>query len=269
MAILGFGFLGFYILWHREIYQEHCHGSERFDLQAYGKIESDSLTESSGLAWLGDSLFYTHNDDSDSSIYLISAKGNLKSKFTIPYPNRDWEDIARDGKGKLYMGDFGNNFQRTFFMSILIINELTKELEGFIKIMYQNERGENVAFDCEAMIWNADSLYLFTKDKWERTSWVYAIPAKAGQYSIKPKQKISLFGMVTSAALRPDAREMALLTYGKVYFFSLSNGLKKISNPDFCLAYWPIRQSEAISYWGKDSLLLGNEQGNLYLLKRK
>jgi len=267
--VSGLLFSGFYIIRHRQIYQEHCRGSTRFDIGLFSQIHSGLITESSGLLRHSDSLFYTHNDDTDSCLYLISAAGNLKGRVCIPFHNRDWEDISSDGRGRLFIGDIGNNFYRQDTLKVLIFNEKEKNSEGIIRMSFLDEKGENSAFDFEAMVWQADSLYLFSKDKRERNSLVFAVPDRPGDYTLSPKQKIPVAGMVTSAALRPDGKEFALLTYGKIYFYSLSFGLSQIPAPDFCLAYWPMRQSESLCYLGRDSLLLGNEQGNLYLLKRK
>ncbi len=254
---------------HRAIYNEHCKGSRMFAIGPFGRIVSPLISESSGLLRRSDSLFYTFNDDSDSCLFLISARGNLKSRMFIPFSNRDWEDISGDGRGRLFIGDIGNNFYRKKELKILIYNSITRIPEGIIQISVLNEQGEKSACDFEAMVWHADSLYLFSKDKKERSSLVFAVPARGGKYILRPKQITEISGMVTSAALRPDGKELALLTYGKIYFFSLSKGMSRIPAPDCCLAYWPMRQSESLCYWGRDSLLLGNEQGNLFLMTRK
>jgi hypothetical protein len=265
----GLCFTSFYLIWHRQIFQEFCAGESRFEILKHAEIQSPEINESSGFIHKSGHSFFTHNDDSDSAIYLISDQGKLQEKFFIPFPNRDWEDIARSEKGILFLGDFGNNFQKKILMKILMVDETRKKIVGLIQFQYLDDEGQKVNFDCEAMVYQRDSLFLFTKDKWERKSHVYALPARHGMHLAKRKQTIALKGMVTAAALRPDGKELSLLTYGKVYFFSLPNGLNAIPQPDFCLAKWDVRQSEALCYWGKDSLLLGNEQGNLFLLRRK
>jgi hypothetical protein len=147
--------------------------------------------------------------------------------------------------------------------------------EGMIRFRYADQQAfppvkpGSMNFDCEAMVYQKDSLYLFTKNKKERSTNVYAIPAKPGDFTVVKKQEIPLLGMVTAASLRPDGKELALLTYGKLYFFTLNNGLQSIPNPDFCFAWSKFRQSESLSYWGRDSLLAGNEQRDLYLITRK
>ena len=252
------------------MYKENCEGSARFDFQMYGKINNPKINESSGLALEKDSLFWTHNDDTDSSLYLISAKGNLKSKWPIPFSNRDWEEVCKDRDQNLYVGDFGNNFELGRNLRVLKTSTIGRKIIGVIQFDYLDEKGEIIQHDCEAMVHWGDSLYLFTKSKTERISIVYAIPDKPGRYKVKEKQRLSIYGVVTAAALRPDGKELALLTYGKIYFYSLPSFVSgPIPASDFCFAFWNMRQSESICYWKPDSILLGNEQGNLYLMSRK
>jgi len=252
------------------MYRENCYGSDRFDFRIYGKINDPKINESSGLVLEKDSLFWTHNDDTDSSLYLISSRGNLKSKWSIPFKNRDWEEVCKDEAGNLYVGDFGNNFELNRKLKIHKIMPEERKILGGIEFDYVDEKGEIEQHDCEAMVHWGDSLYLFTKSKTERLSIVYAISDKPGKYTIREKQRLPVYGVVTAAALKPDGKELALLTYGKIYFYSLPNFLSgQIPASDFCFAYWNMRQSESICYWKPDSLLLGNEQGNLYLMIRK
>lgn len=265
-----------YLAWHhRQIYSENCSGGDHFNIAGIGKIRFKALKESSGLSHWKEDLFFTHNDDTDSCLYLINAKGKLIRKWFVPFKNRDWEDVCQDDKGRVFIGDFGNNFNASKNLRIYIFDPMKNKTEGMIRFRYAEQEAfppvqpGSMNFDCEAMVYQKDSLYLFTKNKKERSTNVYAIPAKPGDFTVVKKQEIPLLGMVTAASLRPDGKELALLTYGKLYFFSLNNGLQSIPNPDFCFAWSKFRQSESLSYWGRDSLLAGNEQRDLYLITRK
>lgn len=275
LLLLGCFFAFLIALSHRQIFSENCIGGEVFSIAPIGYIEDSRVKESSGLVAVSDSLFWTHNDDTDSSLYLISPKGNLKSVWTLPFKNRDWEEITSDKQGNLYLGNFGNNLNYQILATIYKLDPRHRKLLGRISFLYEDHLEFQIMnpmkmnFDCEAMIHCGDSLYLFTKNKSERGTNVYVMPDKPGRYIARKKQEIKILGMVTAATLRPDGKELALLTYGKVYFFSLKNSLQQIPQPDFCLAYWQSRQSESLAYWGRDSLLLGNEQRELFLLKRR
>jgi hypothetical protein len=78
-----------------------------------GRIDHKAITESSGLAASRQhpGVFWTHNDSgSGPFIFAITREG----KFLAEYPvstvrNTDWEAIAADDQGHLYVADTGNN----------------------------------------------------------------------------------------------------------------------------------------------------------------
>ena len=84
---------------------------------AVGRIDSDEITESSGIAssLCQEGVFWTHNDSgNDAFIFAINLKGNRLGTWRVTGArNEDWEDIAtyKDGTGTcyLYIGDIGNN----------------------------------------------------------------------------------------------------------------------------------------------------------------
>src|SRR4029077_20137468 len=58
-------------------------------------------------------VFWTHNDGGGPKkqvLYAIDHKGNPRAFFSfIDVTLQDWEDIAIDDAGHLYIGDIGNN----------------------------------------------------------------------------------------------------------------------------------------------------------------
>ena len=82
-----------------------------------GRIESNEITESSGLAssLCQPGVLWTHNDSGDDAfIYAINSKGEHLGTWRVKNArNDDWEDLAsyKDPTGVcyLYIGDTGNN----------------------------------------------------------------------------------------------------------------------------------------------------------------
>src|SRR5687767_13523948 len=82
-----------------------------------GKIESNEITESSGLAAsrCQTDVLWTHNDSGDDAfIFAISPTGKHLGTWRVTNArNLDWEDIGayKDTTGNcyLYIGDIGNN----------------------------------------------------------------------------------------------------------------------------------------------------------------
>jgi hypothetical protein len=260
---------------HRQIYSEDCQGHLSFSLRRFGRLQDRDLKESSGLAFFPPRSFLTHNDDTDPALYRVSPEGKTLQKWWVGRPNKDWEEICRGDSGLYYLGDIGNNSQSGRILKIHILEPARNRCRGTIWFTYPDYRRCSLLrpgswdFDCEAMVWQNDSLYLFTKNSDERSTHVYALAARPGRQYPVFKQRLSILGVVTGAGLRPDGRELALLTYGKLYFFDTRRGLHAIPPARSCLAMWSLRQTESVSYWGRDSLLVGNEQRDLFLVTRK
>lgn len=269
--LLIFSFL---LFWQRPFCQEDCFGDKYFRLKETGKFQHPGISESSGLCQDGNGHFLTHNDDTDSCIYRTGIHGEDLGKECIPVRNTDWEEICRAPNGRIFLGDFGNNLNRRKDLSILILDP-SSGLTGKIRFAYEDQNAWppvnpfRMDFDCEAMVFDRDSLWLFTKNKDRNSASVYVLPARPGSCLARKCGEIKLQGTVTAAALRPDGKELVLLVYRKIYFFSLANGIRQLASPDICLNAPLIRQSEAICYMSKDSLLLSNEQGQLFLIDRR
>ena len=168
--------------------------------------------------------------------------------------------------------DIGNNQNKR--TDLVIYKASIKEVTNPepIKIKYQHqkpEQSEPSIYDCEAMVWHQDSLYLFSKNRGkDHFVRLYAVPAQAGGYALVPKDSIYLKTQVTGAALRPDGKELAVLTYGKIFLFDLTNGLLRFTKPTKCIKF-ARHQAEAITYWDKTNLLITNEQRQIFSLHFK
>ncbi len=90
-------------------------GCPRFGAaEARGTVARAELVEASGLAASGrhDGVVWSHNDDGDEDgvLYAIGADGSDRGSLRIAgAAPTDWEAIASDGAGQLYVGDIGDN----------------------------------------------------------------------------------------------------------------------------------------------------------------
>lgn len=235
------------------------------------------VNEGSGLVrLLHKNTLLTHNDGGGKpELYEVDSTGQLLATIPIPATqNVDWEDLTQDPAGNLYIGDIGNNQNKR--TDLVIYQVVSSQAEtptiGHIKIRYQTQMKESsipTIYDCEAMTWHQDSLYLFSKNRGkDRFVRLYAVPARAGEYALMPKDSIYLKTQVTGAALRPDGKELAVLTYGKIFLFDLTNGLLRFTKPTKCIKF-ARHQAEAITYWDKTNLLITNEQRQIFSLHFK
>src|SRR3954470_12775279 len=77
-----------------------------------GRLEHPAIREASGIvaSRRHPGIFWVHNDSGNPpALYAIRRDGALVRAYRVGVPNVDWEDIAADGEGHLFLGDTGNN----------------------------------------------------------------------------------------------------------------------------------------------------------------
>jgi len=219
------------------------------------------VSESSGLAnGAKPGTFWTHNDSGGKpELYLIDLNGKLLDTKAVPNAkNTDWEDLAQDDKGNLYIGDFGNNTSNRNAFDIYRFNPADNTSE---RITF---RYRGAPTDCEAFFYHQGSLYLFSKN-WGKNKWVkmYRLPATTGDHTVAASDSILIDAQVTSAAISPNGKTFALLTYGKVLLFETAGDNIDFSKPKSCFRF-SRKQTEAIGFLNNTDMLITNEQGGIY-----
>ncbi|MEX0967184.1 MAG: hypothetical protein WD077_08090 [Bacteroidia bacterium] len=204
----------------------------------------DAIKESSGLITVDANKFWSHNDGGDHpNIYCIDSTGKLIRTLHISNAsNKDWEDIAEDDDGNLYIGEFGNNDNKRMYLRIYIIpNPVTLSsdttIADIIEYSYPDQNdypppAPAKNFDVEAMVWLNDSIHLFTKNySVPNTGYTkrYVLPVKEGMQT--PVLRDSFFtdantmsGQVTAASLSNDNKMLVLLSYSRIYVFKGFSG---------------------------------------------
>lgn len=250
---------------------------------------SKDLKEISGLVFANDTTLIAHNDGgNDPKLFVLNLNGSIRHKVTITNAeNKDFEDIALDSKGNLYIGDFGNNNNKRTDLKILKVS-LQKVLDNqdveakFIEFSYPEQTDfppllKEKYFDCEAMSFYNDSLYLFTKcrtEPFDGKCFVYTLPTNPGNYKARKKYYMIIGkrdwfrDAITGADIREN--KLVLLTYNRIIVHSFENGRAKYESHNTLL---PITQKEAIAIHSSGSIYVADERqkiiggGNLYVIK--
>lgn len=187
---------------------------------------SDSLKETSGLIAFNN-LFWTHNDDHDTTIYGLDSLGKIKKKIILSAViNHDWEEISQD-RNHIYIGDFGNNYSGN--RSDLKILKIEKKsfLEDNPKIEtisfsysdqtdFSPSKPNKTNFDCEAFIVSKDSIYLFTKQWKSSKTNIYVLSNQEGTQTAKLKATLDTKGLITGATYLENKKRIVLCGYTKV-----------------------------------------------------
>ncbi|GAA4303800.1 hypothetical protein [Nibribacter koreensis] len=234
----------------------------------------DVIVESSGLEAAGTpGQYWTHNDAGNLPIlYKINEQGKLLSQTQIQGTiNNDWEDLAQDNKGYLYIGDVGNNKNDRQDLRIYKVSPKQGFKTQVIKFRYQDQPTGKVEkelrnFDCEGFFWHNNKLYLLSKDRGQkRTAKLYELSDQAGTHMAKLVSQAQIPGEVTSADISPDGTKMAVLTYGKLYVYPLKKGSNQFFSQKAQVMMLPKSgKSEAILFKDNKTLVMSNEEGDLF-----
>src|SRR4051795_143863 len=90
-----------------------------------GTMSDKRITEASGVvaSRTYPGIFWTHNDGNDGVLFAIHRDGSLVGCAKLDVKVRDWEDIANDHDGNLYVGDIGNNSENRKHVMVYRIRE--------------------------------------------------------------------------------------------------------------------------------------------------
>ncbi len=248
-------------------------GKKLFNINKVGSLPN-TITESSGLAKsFNKNTFWTHNDGGgEAELYEIDSVGNLLNTLKVPNTtNIDWEDLAQDSKGNIYIGDFGNNTNQRKDLTIYKFQPNYPEKVEKITFRFSDQmefppQKKDMNFDCEAFFWANDSLFLFSKNRGDKLVKMYKMPSLAGDYKVEPISSIFLKTNITAADISPSGNQFALLGYGKIFLFGIENNQISFSKPQFCIKA-SLKQSEALAYISENEILITNEQKGLFIIK--
>lgn len=237
-------------------------------INSFGQwIELDNkMAETSGLEQF-DNGWITFNDSGNEPIlYKINQKGEILKEFPIKgIKNTDWEDITFDGKN-YFLADLGNNSGNRKDLVIYILSN-TLNLEDSIQITYQKQKNFKSrkihSFDSEAIISYKDSLLIFSKDRKNLYSTIYAIPKKAGKYTLEKIGRLNVNCLITGADYDEKSNLLVLTGYNfilKQFLIQIPNfnpsGENSIQKEEIDLKPGQI---EAVKILNKKTFLLSSE----------
>ncbi|MBC8141444.1 MAG: hypothetical protein H7Y38_08375 [Armatimonadetes bacterium] len=202
--------------------------------------------------------------------------------------NYDWEDIAIDGD-TLYIADTGNNGNGRRDLGVYVLAEPNPEavvaarVLKWLPVAYPDQSAyppEDWHFDCEAIFVVRGKLHFLTK--WREGSNINAPGVGASLYRLDTQYtdrvnvlklvetKADLGGWVTGASVSPDGKTLAVLCQAptqSVWLYDISGGGEKLlSRPARRMVFTGGKQCESVCFDGNDTLLVGNEQRDLFRL---
>lgn len=257
-----------------------------FHPEPAGRIEAAAVEESSGLAHSRQEagLWWTHNDSGHTPhLFPMSDTGAVRGAPVLieGAENVDWEDLAADDRGQLWISDLGNNRNRRRDLKVYVIDEPLRDggilpesvpVKRVLRVRYPDQQAfppPDRNFDSEAIFVRDQILYVLTKHRSDADTKLYRLADDGGEAEqvLEYIQTFPDIGMVTGAALHADGRRLAVLTYTGVWLFETDGKTERFLSGRVAhlpAAFRAWGQVEGIDWLDDETLLISNEQRDLF-----
>ncbi len=244
------------------------------------RIDRSAGLEISGLAKSGryPGLYWAVNDSGnppfivpfrrDGRVISSPAKGILVKGAR----NIDWESLASDSSGNLYICDTGNNNDSRKELHIYRIPEPSPENRSTLKadkirIRYPEDSTvspDMLVHDCEAVFNYRSKLYFLTKRRYDLATVLYRLDSLRYDRinTLTHLSRFEIDGYVTGADISPDQRCLAVLTYNALWLFHDFSGENFFGGLKTRIPLENAGQIESVLFSGPDEVILVNEGDN-------
>jgi hypothetical protein len=191
-------------------------------------LTSSRITESSGIAasYVYPDVGYTLNDNSESrpTVYTFRiSTGELLGKTELPYSRRgNTESIYADPKGRLWVGDLGDNDGKRTDAGIVRFTEpgpASRPPTGLVRFPVTYSNGKP---NVEAMLVNPvnDQVYLINKRDSSKST-LYRLPAtlSSSRTNLATPTSVTMPAKVSDGVISRDGRTVIVRTDDDVEFF--------------------------------------------------
>jgi hypothetical protein len=245
-------------------------------LESIGRLDHAAIREASGIvaSRRHAGVFWVHNDSGNPpGLYAVRRDGSLIRGYTIAAPNLDWEDIAGDDEGHLYLGDIGNNGLLLRVRAIYFIDEPDPAgpdpgapLAVTKAWYYTYPPGGR--FDAEGLFVDGGRAVVVSKTQDGRPAGLFALPLDvdaplSGPVVLRPIGTLAEFvEPATGAALAPGGRRLAVCSYKVVRVYGRAAAGSDTWNLLATVRY-EANGVEAVT-WDGDDLILASEGRTVY-----
>jgi hypothetical protein len=260
-------------------------------LEPLGRFDARAIPEASGIVksrrYPG--IFWVHNDSGNAPwLFAVKSDGRIVRRFRLAILNLDWEDIAIDDQGHLYLGDIGNNTGLLRVRTIYQLDEpdptspedkdRDRPLAATRTVSYVLPASNR--FDAESLVYDHGTAILIAKYLDGREAELFAVPidlapvpaasplspspSPARAVPVRPIGKLPGFKEpATGADLSEDGTRLAVCSYEvtRVYRRGDASAWQLLAEVRYEAV--PI---EGIAWDGRDLILASEEGRGLFRL---
>jgi len=203
------------------------------------RISDPRIKESSGVVasrrYTG--VFWTHNDGGGPKkqvLYAIDRKGNTRASFpVVGVALHDWEDIAIDDAGHLFIGDIGNNDSKRDALAVYEIDEPNPRASAgpISPKRAWNLRFPQAPFDCESLFVWKDQGYVISKVFDKARAQVFRFPLKETNepLTLELVATTKIESPVTGADISADGTLLGLVAKNGAYVFRIDGDVAHVT----------------------------------------
>jgi hypothetical protein len=244
-------------------------------LELLGTLDQRRIPEASGIVKSRryPEIFWVHNDSGNPPLlFAIRRDGRIVREFRVEVPNIDWEDIAIDDQGHLYLGDIGNNFGLLPIRVIYRLDEPDpagkedRPLRPSAAAFYAFPAKEQ--FDAEGLVYDRGNAMLVAKYLDGREAGLFTVSLENPSPLLKPGHPRSIgllpgFTEAATGAALSDNRDLLAVCASDVTRVYQREGAARWRL--YSEVRYPARPIEGIAWDGRDLVLVA-EGGGLYRL---
>lgn len=245
-----------------------------------GTLQPPALRESSGIvaSRRHPGVYWTHNDSGNAAaLFAVTREGELIREYPVAAKNQDWEDLAIDDGGRLYIADIGNNDRKREEVQVLVVDEPDPRalVQGrvnplrvtrTVRVSYADK-----PFDAESLFILNGHGYVIPKRRNGSVAELFRFgldepahrPAKLERVTDLP----GIRAPVTAADVSPDGKQLAVLTVLGPYLIDIDGDVAANAGTGkmtFSRYIDPVMEAACLT---PDGLLVTNESRAMFLFR--
>ena len=246
-------------------------------VRVVGRIQSRAIQECSGVvaSRKHPGVLWTHNDQgNEPNLYAIAPDGRLLAQYRVDVRNGDWEDIAIDNEGRLYIGDLGNN---ECLKTELKVHRVLEPDPATATLFSRNRlpaettwrlRFPNKPFDCESLFIQGDHGYVIDKvpDGKHTRLYRFALNPPGGTQILEEVARLPVKHSATGADLSADGQRLAVVTKAGLYVFEVKGDPRRAAQIKPLFIKLPKLQIEGVCFV-PEGILLAAETREMLLFE--
>jgi hypothetical protein len=242
-----------------------------------GFIRHAPVRESSGIAAsrTQPGVYWMHNDKGNPPmVYAISREGALLAEFHVSTTHDDWEDVAVDNDGNLYVGNIGNNNADREWLEVHRLKEPQPSNAGdgapapsrSLKVdRTWRLRFPGDPFDCESLFVSGAHGYVISKHADGAPAALYRFPLDGDDdVTLERVAELPTRAPVTAADLSPDGGTLAVLSYGELCTFPVAGDVSAAGRVEPVRVRTPDAKLEGVCVT-PDGVVVTSEGRDVYL----